>query len=659
MEQKNNFNDKGPFNQRPNKPTKRKFGFYWVYIIIALILVGYSAFFYKGETKETNWKDLKVMLSSGDVQKLVLVNKEYVEIYIKPESVAKYSENDKVGKLINRGDVPMYTFQISSVEQFGEDIREAQQDLPSDQVVYYESDKRSNWGAEFLWFVLPILFFGLLIFFMYRNVSRGSGGGMGGQIFNIGKSQAQLFDKDTSVSITFKDVAGLEEAKVEIIEVVDFLKNPKKYTDLGGKIPKGVLLVGPPGTGKTMLAKAVAGEAKVPFFSLSGSDFVEMFVGVGASRVRDLFKQAKDKAPCIVFIDEIDAIGRARGKNAITGSNDERENTLNQLLTEMDGFSSNTGVIILAATNRADILDRALLRAGRFDRQISVELPELKEREEIFAVHMRPLKVDGSVDKNFLAKQTPGFSGADIANVCNESALICARKGKKIIDRQDFLDAIDRIIGGLEKRSKLISPEEKKIIAYHEAGHASVSWLLEHANPLVKVTIVPRGKALGAAWYLPDERSITSYAQMFDELTTLLAGRASEEVNIGSISTGALNDLERATKMTYAMVMYYGLDENVGNISYYDSTGQSEYAFNRPYSEKTAEKIDSEVNKLISKAYNRAKDVINENKDNIIKLGNLLLSREVVFSDDLKEIFGERKGGHVEIPLSSDFNEKK
>jgi len=470
----------------------------------------------------------------------------------------------------------------------------------------------------------------------------GAAGGGGGQIFNIGKAKAQLFDKDTSVNINFNDVAGLQEAKVEIMEIVDFLKNPKKYTDLGGKIPKGALLIGPPGTGKTLLAKAVAGEAKVPFFSLSGSDFVEMFVGVGASRVRDLFKQAKEKAPCIIFIDEIDAIGRARGKNAITGGNDERENTLNQLLTEMDGFGTNVGVIILAATNRADILDRALMRAGRFDRQIHLELPDLEERKEIFKVHIRNLKLDKSVDTDFMAKQTPGFSGADIANVCNESALIAARNSKKAIEKQDFLDAIDRIIGGLERRSKIISPEEKSVIAFHEAGHASVSWMLEHAHPLIKVTIVPRGISLGAAWYLPDERQITTYEQMVDELTATLGGRAAEEIVFNRISSGALNDLEKVTKQAYAMIVYYGLNKAIGNISYYDSTGSSEYSFNKPYSEATAETIDKELSKLVESCYNRAKQILTENRAKLEILAKLLLDKEVIFREDLEEIFGKR-----------------
>ncbi|HPB02333.1 MAG TPA: ATP-dependent zinc metalloprotease FtsH, partial [Bacteroidales bacterium] len=476
-------------------------------------------------------------------------------------------------------------------------------------------------------------------FLFMRMMNRGSGGG---QIFNVGKSKAQLFDRDTQVSITFKDVAGLEEAKVEVVEVVDFLKNPKKYTSLGGKIPKGVLLVGPPGTGKTLLAKAVAGEAKVPFFSISGSDFVEMFVGVGASRVRDLFRQAKEKAPCIVFIDEIDAIGRARGRANVTGANDERENTLNQLLTEMDGFSTNAGVIILAATNRADILDKALMRAGRFDRLIYVELPDLHEREAIFNVHIKPLKLAEDVKSDFLAKQTPGFSGADIANVCNEAALIAARNGKKAIEKQDFLDAIDRIIAGLEKRNKIISIDEKKTIAYHEAGHASVSWLLEHAHPLVKVTIVPRGKALGAAWYLPEERSITTWNQIYDEMTAALGGRASEEVNFNEVSTGALNDLEKVTKQAYASVAYFGLSKKLGNISFFDSSGSQEFYFTKPYSEKTAEVIDSEVHRIVESAYLRAKDLLIANREKVSQLAKLLLEKEVIFREDVEHIFGPR-----------------
>lgn len=647
-------------NPLKNNPKRKQFNFYWIYLLLGLFFIGYTLFAYKGSTKETNWRDLKVMLEEGDVAKLVLVNKEVVEIYIKSDRVSKYTDNNTNNKYnFSKEKTLLFTFPISSVDQFNEDIKEAQINIPEDEKIYYQTEKRDNWLGNILYFLLPIFLLFFLFSFMFRSAAKKSGGLGGHQIFNIGKSQARLYDKNTS-NITFKDVAGLDEAKVEIMEVVGFLKNPKRYTSLGGKIPRGVLLVGPPGTGKTLLAKAVAGEAKVPFFSLSGSDFVEMFVGVGASRVRDLFKTAKEKAPSIVFIDEIDAIGRARGRNINTGANDERENTLNQLLTEMDGFSGSEGVIVMGATNRADILDRALLRAGRFDRQISVELPDLKEREAIFGVHVRPLKMDKNIDLSFLAKQTPGFSGADIANVCNEAALICARKNKNLIDKQDFLDAIDRIIGGLEKRNKLISADEKQIIAYHEAGHASVSWLLEHASPLVKVTIVPRGKALGAAWYLPEERSITSVEQLEDELTTLLAGRASEEVNIGSISTGAINDLERATKMAYAMVAYYGLDKELGNISYYDSTGQQDYSFTKPFSEKTAEKIDERVNIILMYAYERAKRIIIENSRDVSILSKLLLEKEVVFSDDLKRIFGNKRGNYThDLPLSSDFEEKE
>ena len=483
------------------------------------------------------------------------------------------------------------------------------------------------------------------MFFLFMRPMRNMGGGAGGGIFNVGKSQAKLYEKSNNVKVTFKDVAGMEEAKLEVKEIVDFLKNPKKYTNLGGKIPKGALLVGPPGTGKTLLAKAVAGEADVPFFSMSGSDFVEMFVGVGASRVRDLFRQAKEKAPCIVFIDEIDAVGRARSKNAGFTSNDERENTLNQLLTEMDGFGSNSGVIILAATNRADILDKALMRAGRFDRQIHVDLPELKERLEIFKVHLRNIKLEPGFKIDFLAKQTPGFSGADIANVCNEAALIAARKNKEVVEKQDFLDAIDRIVGGLERKSKIITPEEKNTIAHHEAGHATVSWLLPNANPLLKVTIIPRGQSLGAAWYLPEERQLTTTEQMMDEMAATIGGRVAEELVNGRISTGALSDLEKLTKQAYAMVTYFGMSERVGNVSYYDSTGNSEMAFSKPYSEKTAELIDDEVKRLIEQAHATATKVLTENREGFEKLAALLLEREVVFSEDLEEIFGPRKGG--------------
>lgn len=507
-------------------------------------------------------------------------------------------------------------------------------------VLVYEN-RENSWTSILLQMLPWIIIIGGWFFLMSR-MSRGAGGGAGG-IMNVGKARAQVFDKENSKKVTFKDVAGLEEAKVEIMEIVDFLKNPDKYKSIGAKIPKGALLVGPPGTGKTLLAKAVAGEANVPFLSISGSDFVEMFVGVGASRVRDLFEQAKQKAPCILFIDEIDAIGRARGKNAGFSGNDERENTLNQLLTEMDGFQTNTGVIVLAATNRVDILDKALMRAGRFDRQIEVGLPDVKEREEIFDVHLRPLKLDPELDRTFLAKQTPGFSGADIANVCNEAALIAARHNKKYVSREDFLAAIDRIIGGLERKNKIISDEEKRVIAYHEAGHATVSWILENASPLIKVTIIPRGKSLGAAWYLPEERQITTREQMMDELAAMLGGRVSEQINFGEVSTGALNDLERATKMAYAMVAYYGMSEKVGTISYYDSTGQSDMALTKPYSELTAQQIDAEAKNTIAEAYAMAAEVLRSHADGLKELAELLLEREVVFTEDVERIFGKRK----------------
>lgn len=621
------------------KNGKPKFNYMWIYALLAILIIGLQFFGSWGESpKQIGWGEVKTMVTNQDIERLVLVNKEFAEIYIKKEKfkLDKYKNlkpTDSFG-----ASRPQFVYNIGSVETFEKDFAEIQQGV--EKPVYIENLTRRNvWGDALSW-ILPVALLVGAWFFIMRMMSRGSGGG--GQIFNIGKSKAQLFDKDTHVNVNFSDVAGLDEAKVEIMEIVDFLKNPKKYTTLGGKIPKGALLVGPPGTGKTLLAKAVAGEAKVPFFSLSGSDFVEMFVGVGASRVRDLFKQAKEKSPCIIFIDEIDAIGRARGRNQITGANDERENTLNQLLTEMDGFATNAGVIILAATNRADILDRALLRAGRFDRQILVELPDLEERKAIFKVHMKPLKTDISVDSDFLAKQTPGFSGADIANVCNESALIAARRNKAEIGRQDFIDAIDRIVGGLEKRNKIISPQEKKVIAFHEAGHAATSWMLEFAHPLVKVTIVPRGKALGAAWYLPEERQITTFEQMFDELTATLAGRASEEIIFGKVSTGALNDLEKVTKQAYAMVVYFGLNKEVGNVSYYDSTGQQEYSFSKPYSEATAELIDQEIKKIVEKAYERAKTILTENRDKLEQLADILLKKEVIFREDLENIFGKR-----------------
>jgi len=638
-----------------NSGKKPKFNFYWVYGLIIVLFLAFNFLNWDTGAKETNWGELKNMLQNEDVNKIVLVNKDFAEIYLKPDALQQGEYKDASDQSFG-SEGPHYIYTIGSVDKFYERVEEAQKNV--EDPVFINNEKRRNWGGEILSWVLPLLLLvGVWIFFM-RMMSRGGAGG-GGQIFNIGKSKAQLFDKENSVDVNFKDVAGLDEAKVEIMEIVEFLRKPEKYTNLGGKIPKGALLVGPPGTGKTLLARAVAGEAGVPFFSISGSDFVEMFVGVGASRVRDLFKQAKEKAPCIVFIDEIDAIGRSRGRSAMTGSNDERENTLNQLLNEMDGFAANTGVIILAATNRADVLDKALLRAGRFDRQIPVELPDLKERQEIFKVHMKPLKLNAEVDNEFMAKQTPGFSGADIANACNEAALIAARKSHSTITKKDFMDAVDRIIGGLEKKNKIISAKEKKTIAFHESGHAAVSWLLEHASPLVKVTIVPRGKSLGAAWYLPEERQITTYEQMVDEMTAALGGRASEEVNFGTVSTGALNDLERVTKQAYAMVAYFGLNKRLGNISYYDSTGQQEYSLQKPYSEKTAENIDEEVHKLIEESYQRAKNILTEYKDKVDKLANMLLEREVIFSDDLEKIFGKRKDAEDKIPRLKDFKESE
>ena len=646
-------NRKDNKNKIPNIPGKSggnpmkkpKFNFYWIYGILLLVFIGLQ-FMYSGEnSKKTDWGELKQMLKDGDVKRIVLVNKEFAEIYIKPDKLGHGKYKDLKKSTGFGGEQPQYIYTVISPDKFDEKVAEVQKGMENP--VYVESEIRHDWGTEILSWVFPLLLLFGAWYFIMRMMSKG-GGGPGGQIFNIGKSKAQVYDKNTAVNITFKDVAGLEEAKMEVKEVVDFLKNPDKYTKLGGKIPKGVLLVGLPGTGKTLLAKSVAGEAHVPFFSISGSDFVEMFVGVGASRVRDLFKQAKEKAPSIIFIDEIDAIGRARGKSPMTGANDERENTLNQLLTEMDGFTPNSGVIVIAATNRADILDKALLRAGRFDRQIYVELPDLKERAEIFKVHMRPLKLDKSVDVKFLAKQTPGFSGADIANVCNESALIAARKLHTSINKQDFMDAIDRIIGGLEKKNKVISPNDKKVVAHHEAGHATVSWLLEHAHPLVKVTIVPRGKSLGAAWYLPEERQITTYNQMFDEITATLGGRAAEQVVFGEVSTGALNDLEKATKQAYAMVVYYGLSKEIGNISYYDSTGQQEMSFSKPFSEKTNEKIDKEIKKIVEEAYRRAVDILKKNKEGLLKLAQQLLDKEVIFGEDLEKIFGKRVWGSAD-----------
>ena len=617
--------------------------FMWVYGILGALIIGWALFGQSDDTPlPSDWSTVGQMVEAGEVEKIEIFNRDQARVYLTKEAVEKYRtdpDDKRFHRMPARG--VQLVFTIGSVDSFREDLRDAEQQSGQQVPVVYEN-KTNDW-TNILVNLLPwVLIIGVWIFLM-RSMARGAGGGAGGGIMNVGKAKAQVFDKDNSKRVTFKDVAGLEEAKVEIMEIVDFLKKADKYRELGAKIPKGALLVGPPGTGKTLLAKAVAGEANVPFLSISGSDFVEMFVGVGASRVRDLFEQAKQKAPCIVFIDEIDAIGRARGKNAGFSGNDERENTLNQLLTEMDGFQTNTGVIVLAATNRADILDKALMRAGRFDRQIEVGLPDVKEREEIFEVHLRPLKLDPELDRSFLARQTPGFSGADIANVCNEAALIAARHNKKFISKEDFLAAIDRIVGGLERKNKIISDEEKRVIAYHEAGHATVSWILENANPLIKVTIIPRGKALGAAWYLPEERQITTREQIMDELAATLGGRVSEQLTFGEVSTGALNDLERVTKQAYAMVAYYGMSEAVGTLSYYDSTGQSDMAFTKPYSELTAQQIDAEAKALIAKAYAMAEKVLREHADGLKQLAELLLEREVVFTEDVERIFGKRK----------------
>ena len=628
-------------NKRPNMNMPRP-SWMWIYGIIAVMILGW--YFLNGGSDAplpSDWTAVEKMVEQGEVEKIQVVNREEAQVFLKKEAIEKYR---------NDAEQPLYRhmpeqgiqliFTIGSVDSFREDLKEVEQRTGTEIPVVYET-QRNNW-TNILVNVLPwVLIIGVWIFLM-RSMARG-GGGAGGGIMNVGKAKAQVFDKDNAKRVTFKDVAGLAEAKVEIMEIVDFLKKADKYRELGAKIPKGALLVGPPGTGKTLLAKAVAGEANVPFLSISGSDFVEMFVGVGASRVRDLFEQAKQKAPCIVFIDEIDAIGRARGKNAGFSGNDERENTLNQLLTEMDGFQTNTGVIVLAATNRADILDKALMRAGRFDRQIEVGLPDVKEREEIFNVHLRNLKLDPHLDRSFLAKQTPGFSGADIANVCNEAALIAARHNKSRIEREDFLAAIDRIVGGLERKNKIITPEEKRTIAYHEAGHATVSWILENASPLIKVTIIPRGKALGAAWYLPEERQITTREQLMDEMASTLGGRVSEQLTFGKVSTGALNDLERVTKMAYAMVAYYGMSDKVGTLSYYDSTGQSDMTFTKPYSEQTAQEIDTETKRIIDEAYAMARKVLTEHADGLKQLAELLLAREVVFTEDVERIFGKRK----------------
>ncbi|MDD3281500.1 MAG: ATP-dependent zinc metalloprotease FtsH [Bacteroidales bacterium] len=657
----------------PKSPNEKKkgFNFYWIYGMLTIAIIAIGMWGWQPAMESIDNVKLENMIAQGDIEKIVILKqKEQAQIYLKASQINSDSAYKKAFERSKEG--PHYFIEIGDIATFSQEIKDAENKYFSrdtvgktvEEKVFLENnykriivvtDNSKSWGWEVIGWILPFLLIFGLFYWSMRGMGK-AGGGAGGQIFNIGKSKAQLYDKNTQTSVTFNDVAGLESAKEEIVEIVDFLKNPQKYTSLGGKIPKGALLVGPPGTGKTLLARAVAGEAKVPFFSLSGSDFVEMFVGVGASRVRDLFKTAKEKAPCIIFIDEIDAVGRARGRNAMTGANDERENTLNQLLTEMDGFSTNAGIIMLAATNRADILDRALLRAGRFDRQIHVELPDVEERKEIFQVHSRELKLSKDVELEFFARQTPGFSGADIANVCNEAALIAARKNKTEIQKQDFLDAIDRIIGGLERRSKIISPKEKKVIAFHEAGHATVSWFLEHASPLVKVTIVPRGKSLGAAWYLPEERQITNTDQLMDELSATLGGRASEEVVFGKISTGALNDLERITKQAYAMVMYYGLNDKIGNLSYYDSSGQSEYSFSKPYSETTAKLIDEEVHKMIDVAYQRAKEILITHKEQLAQLAQQLLDKEVIYREDLVNIFGERPFDTKETEFKKDAN---
>jgi cell division protease FtsH len=650
-----NNSSQGP-DRKTDKPQKPRLNSNWIFAIVAISILIFQFLFNSKPTEKITTGELKEMLRSRDIKSIVVVNKDFAEITLNDEAVksGKYPKLPKGGNGFSLNAAkPVLIYTIGDLSKFESFIIDTQRDAGYEDkdLVYPENIKRKNYFGEILGWVLPLAFFLILWMVLMRRMAGGGTGGAGG-IFNVGKSRAQIFDKDTNVKINFNDVAGLEEAKTEVMEIVDFLKNPRKYTQLGGKIPKGALLVGPPGTGKTLLAKAVAGEANVPFFSISGSDFVEMFVGVGASRVRDLFKQAKEKAPCIVFIDEIDAVGRARGRNPNFGSNDERENTLNQLLTEMDGFGTNMGVIILAATNRADILDRALLRAGRFDRQIHVELPDLKERDAIFRVHLRPIKIEKDFDVCFLAKQTPGFSGADIANVCNEAALIAARKNKTIVERQDFLDAIDRIVGGLEKKNKIISLEEKKTIAYHEAGHATVSWLLEHASPLVKVTIIPRGRALGAAWYLPEERQLTTKEQILDEMAYALGGRASEQLVFGKVSTGALSDLEKVTKQAYAMVSFFGMSDKVGNISFYDSTGQMDFNFTKPYSEKTAELIDREVKDIIDESYTRATEVLKKNLKGLTELAELLLEKEVIFGEDLERIFGKRKGDKSREPLA-------
>ncbi len=640
-------------NENKNLNKKPKLNPYWIYGGIIAIFFGIQIFsggFGGQDAATTTPSQFFEYLKKGEVAKVVIVNNREAKVYITKEASTTDTHKKTIPNTIlpTLTPPPNYKFEFGDLALFQEKINKTidENDLTNTKVTF--ETEHNVWG-DFLLTLLPfILIIGVWIFIM-RRMSSGAGGGAGGQLFNIGKSKAKLFDENTDVKTSFRDVAGLEGAKEEVQEIVDFLKNPEKYTSLGGKIPKGALLVGPPGTGKTLLAKAVAGEAKVPFFSLSGSDFVEMFVGVGASRVRDLFKQAKEKSPAIIFIDEIDAIGRARGKNNFSGSNDERENTLNQLLTEMDGFGTNTNVIVLAATNRADVLDKALMRAGRFDRQIFVDLPDIRERKEIFEVHLRPIKKAEDLDIDFLSRQTPGFSGADIANVCNEAALIAARKGKKAVGKQDFLDAVDRIIGGLEKKNKIVTPSEKRAVAFHEAGHATISWMLEHAAPLVKVTIVPRGRSLGAAWYLPEERLIVRTEQMLDEMCAALGGRAAEKVIFGKISTGALSDLEKVTKQARAMVTIYGLSEKVGNLTYYDSSGQNEMGFTKPYSERTAELIDKEISAIIEEQYQRAILILEEHKDKLTELAEVLLEKEVIFKDNLEKIFGKRAFEKEEI----------
>jgi cell division protease FtsH len=640
-----NTKDKRPDNKKP------KFSPYWIYgailvVFIALQFTGGSSW---NQAKKTSQAEFETYLRDGDVQRVEIINKKTAKVYLTPDARSKeiHLKNKPKGFLAPGATEASYQFEFGDLQNFENSFQEIKENNALNTQIIWTTES-NIWGEVIIGLLPFIVIIGIWIFIMRRMSGGPGGGGAGGQIFNIGKSKAKLFDEKIDVKTSFKDVAGLEGAKEEVQEIVDFLKFPDKYTSLGGKIPKGALLVGPPGTGKTLLARAVAGEAKVPFFSLSGSDFVEMFVGVGASRVRDLFKQAKEKSPSIIFIDEIDAIGRARGKSNFSGSNDERENTLNQLLTEMDGFGTGNNVIVIAATNRADVLDKALMRAGRFDRQIYVDLPDVRERKEIFEVHLRPLKKEEGLDTDFLSKQTPGFSGADIANVCNEAALIAARNGKKAVDKQDFLDAVDRIVGGLEKKNKIITPAEKEAIAFHEAGHATVSWMLEHAAPLVKVTIVPRGQSLGAAWYLPEERLIVRPEQMLDEMCATLGGRAAEKVIFDKISTGALSDLEKVTKQARAMVTIYGLNDQVGNLTYYDSSGQSEYNFSKPYSEKTAELIDKEISNLIETQYKRAIALLESHKDKLTELANVLLDKEVIFKDNLEVIFGKRPFDKVE-----------